>query len=202
MITKGLLVRLEAQPTKEPDVEELLASALPLALAEPDTRAWFAIRFGRSEYGIFDAFPDDRGREAHLDGAVAAALMERSSELFTAGPDIVPVDVLAAKLSGPADIEKGLLLTWAPRSGHEEDVANFLREALTFVEEEEKTIAWFAIRTPDGAYGIFDVFPDNAGRFAHLTGKVPREIAKHAPSLLGGVPDMDMLNVLAAKIEV
>jgi hypothetical protein len=60
MITKGLLVRLEAQPTKESDIEELLASALPLALAEPDTRAWCAIRFGRSEYGIFDAFPDDR----------------------------------------------------------------------------------------------------------------------------------------------
>ena len=202
MITKGLLVRLEAQPTKERDVEEFLASALPLARAEPDTRAWFAIRFGRSEYGIFDAFPDDRGRQAHLDGAIAAALTERSSELFTAAPDIVPVDVLAAKISGPADIEKGLLLTWEPRSGHEDDVANFLREALTYVEEEEKTIAWFAIRTPDGAYGIFDVFPDNAGRFAHLTGKVPREIAKHAPSLLGGVPDMNMLNVLAAKVEV
>ena len=202
MITKGLLVRLEAQPTKEADVEEFLASALPLVLAEPDTRAWFAVRFGRSEYGIFDAFPDDSGRQAHLEGAVAAALMERSSELFTAAPDIVPVDVLAAKLSGPADIEKGLLLTWEPRSGHEEDVATFLRDALAYVEEEEKTIAWFAIRTPDGAYGIFDVFPDNAGRFAHLTGEVPREIAKHAPSLLGGVPNMDMLNVLAAKVEV
>ena len=201
MITRGLLVRLEARSGKEPDVEEFLTSALPLVLAEPETRAWFAVRFGRSEYGIVDALPDDRGRQAHLDGAVAAALKERSSELFTAAPEIVPLDVLAAKLSGPADIEKGLLLTWQPRSGHEEDVASFLREALTYVEEEEKTIAWFAIRTPDGAYGIFDVFPDNAGRFAHLTGKVPREIAKHAPSLLGGVPDMQMLNVLAAKVE-
>lgn len=202
MITKGLLVRLEAQPGREADVETFLSTALPLALAEPDTRAWFAIRFGRSEYGIFDAFPDDQGRQAHLDGAIAAALRERSSELLAAEPDIVPVDVLAAKLSGPADIEKGLLLTWEPRSGHEEDVATFLREALAYVEDEEKTIAWFAIRTPDDAYGIFDVFPDNAGRFAHLTGKVPREIAKHATSLLGGVPDMHMLGVLAAKVEV
>jgi hypothetical protein len=68
------------------------------------------------------------------------------------------------------------------------------------VEEEPETTAWLAIRTDDGKYGIFDVFPDNGGRFKHLIGHVPRELAKNALSLLGSVPDMEMLNVLAEKL--
>jgi hypothetical protein len=65
------------------------------------------------------------------------------------------------------------------------------------VQEEPGTVAWFALQMESGAYGIFDVFPDNGARFAHLTGRVPRELTKHALSLLGGMPDMDMLQVLA-----
>jgi hypothetical protein len=62
--------------------------------------------------------------------------------------------------------------------------------------EEPETTAWFAIRTEDNKYGIFDVFPDHGGRFKHLTGHVPRELAKHALSLLGSVPDTDLLDVV------
>ena len=67
------------------------------------------------------------------------------------------------------------------------------------MEQEPKTIAWFAIRLDDSHFGIFDVFPDNGGRFAHLTGHVPRELAKHSLSLLGSVPDIGMLDVVDAK---
>jgi quinol monooxygenase YgiN len=202
MVAKALLVRFEAQSGKDGEVEEFLRSAVPLVDAEPATRAWFAIRFGRLEYGIFDVFEDDAGRTAHLDGPVGTALKERGAELFAGEPEIVPVDVLADKLpeSGAPEVTKGLLLTWPPRSGHEDEVAEFLRGARSIVADEPATIAWFALSLPDGSFGIFDVFPDNSGRFAHLTGKVPLEIAKHATSLLGGVPDMDMLNVLAAKL--
>lgn len=66
--------------------------------------------------------------------------------------------------------------------------------------DEPETVAWFAILTDDNQYGIFDVFPDHGGRFKHLTGHVPRELAKHALSLLGSVPDPDLLNVLAEKL--
>ena len=66
--------------------------------------------------------------------------------------------------------------------------------------DEPKTTAWFAIRTEDGEYGIFDVFPDNGGRFAHLAGHVPRELAKHALTLLGSMPEMEMLSVEAEKL--
>ena len=203
MVSKGLLVRLEAKSGKDTEVEEFLLSALPMVREEAATTAWFAIRFGRSEYGIFDAFPDDAGREAHLAGPVANALMEQAGALFAEPPRIQKLDVLADKL--PATIPKepdtkGLLLTFEAKEGHAQEVEQFLRDARPLVEEEPETIAWFAIRTDDGKYGIFDVFPDNGGRFKHLIGHVPRELAKSALSLLGSVPDMEMLNVLAEKV--
>lgn len=100
MVTVGLLVRLEAKPGKEADVEAFLRSGQALVEAEPATTAWFAIKLGPGSYGIFDVFPDDAGRQAHLQGRVAEALMQRSAELFASPPDIQPLDVLAAKLPG------------------------------------------------------------------------------------------------------
>lgn len=100
MTTKALLVRLEAKPGKERDVEEFLRSALPLVQDEPATTAWFGLRFGPASFAIYDAFPDDEGRQAHLSGKVAEALMARADELFTTPPDIQQVDVLADKLPG------------------------------------------------------------------------------------------------------
>jgi quinol monooxygenase YgiN len=100
MVTVALLVRLEAKPGKEADVETFLRGALPLVEQEPATITWYAIRLGPSTFGIFDTFPDDSGRQAHLSGPVAAALMEKASELFSQPPSIEIVNVLAAKLPG------------------------------------------------------------------------------------------------------
>jgi quinol monooxygenase YgiN len=99
MVTVALLVRLEAKPGRESDVEAFLRGGLALVEAEPATTVWFGIRLGPSTFGIFDAFPDEAGRNAHLTGRVAAALGERASELFAKPPTIERVDVLAAKLS-------------------------------------------------------------------------------------------------------
>jgi quinol monooxygenase YgiN len=98
MVTVALLVRLEAKPGKEAEVEEFLRGGLAIVQQEPATTAWFAIRLGPSSYGIFDAFPDDAGRQAHLAGRVAAALMEKASDLLAQAPSIEQIDVLAAKL--------------------------------------------------------------------------------------------------------
>ena len=100
MVKVALFVKLEAKPGKEADVESFLLSGLPLVEQEPATTAWFAIRLGPSTFGIFDAFPDEAGRQAHLSGKVAAALMEKAGELFSEPPSIEKVDVLAAKLPG------------------------------------------------------------------------------------------------------
>jgi quinol monooxygenase YgiN len=204
MVTRGLLVRCEVVPGKDAEVEAFLKSALPVVRSETGTTAWFAIRFGRSEYGIFDVFPDDAARDAHLGGAVAAGLIKRSSELFTQPPQIMRLDVIAEKLPAAApaqEVTKGLLLTFKPKRGHEADVEQFLKGAKAFVDDEPQTTAWFAIHLADGHYGIFDVFPDHLGRFAHLTGHVARELAKHAVTLLGSLPDPDLPNVLASKLD-
>jgi quinol monooxygenase YgiN len=98
MVNVGLFVRLEAKPGKEADVESFLRGGLSLVQDEPATTAWFGIRMGPSTFGIFDAFPDESGRQAHLTGRVAAALTEKASELFARPPTIEKVEVLAAKL--------------------------------------------------------------------------------------------------------
>jgi quinol monooxygenase YgiN len=96
--TVALWVKLDAKPGKEGDLDAFLRSALPLAQEEPATVAWFALRLGPSTFGIFDAFPDDAGRQAHLSGKIAGALMANAPELLATSPSIEKVDVLAAKL--------------------------------------------------------------------------------------------------------
>jgi quinol monooxygenase YgiN len=100
MVKLALFVQLEAKPGKEAAVEDFLQGGLPVVEQEPATTAWFALRLGPGRYGIFDAFPDEAGRQAHLTGRVAAALMERAGELLAKPPVIEKVDVLAAKLPG------------------------------------------------------------------------------------------------------
>jgi quinol monooxygenase YgiN len=98
MVTTGLIVRLEAQAGKEDEVAAFLRDALSLVQSEPKTVAWFAVRIGAASFAIVDVFPDEAGRQAHLDGPVAAALLEKASELLAKPPEIEHVDVLAAKL--------------------------------------------------------------------------------------------------------
>jgi len=98
MVKVALFVRLEAKAGKEKEVESFLMSGLPIVMGEPATTAWFGIRLGPSTFGIFDAFPDEAGRQAHLSGKVAAALMAKAGELLSTPPSIEKVDVLAAKL--------------------------------------------------------------------------------------------------------
>ncbi len=100
MVTVSLYVQLEAKPGKESEVEAFLNSGLALVNEEPATTAWFALKMGPSTFAIFDAFPDEAGRDAHLSGAVAAALMAKAGELLATPPEIHKIDVLAAKLPG------------------------------------------------------------------------------------------------------
>ncbi len=100
MVKVALFVRLEAKPGKEAEVADFLRGGLPLVREEPATTAWFGIQLGPSTFGIFDAFPDEAGRQAHLSGTVAAALMAKAGELLAQPPIIERVDVLAAKLPG------------------------------------------------------------------------------------------------------
>jgi quinol monooxygenase YgiN len=93
----ALLARVEAKPGKEADVLAFLKSALPLAEAEPDTVRWYALQLGPSTFGIFDTFETTEGREAHLSGKIAEALMANASELLATAPVIEKVELLAIK---------------------------------------------------------------------------------------------------------
>ena len=98
-VHKALLAHLEAKPGKEAAVRDLLVSAVALANQEARTKVWFALKLGTSTFGVFDAFADEEGRQAHLNGPIAQALMANASELFSKPPQIRPVDVLGAKLA-------------------------------------------------------------------------------------------------------
>jgi quinol monooxygenase YgiN len=99
VVKVALYVRLEAKSGKENEVADFLRGALPLVEEEPGTLAWFAIQMGPSTFGIFDAFADDFGRQAHLAGKVAAALMRKAPQLLSKAPVIEQIDVIAAKFS-------------------------------------------------------------------------------------------------------
>lgn len=101
MYSVALFVRLEAKAGKESAVERFLETGLALANQEATTPIWFALRLGPTTFGVFDAFTDENGRQAHLNGPIAKALMAQASELFAKPPAIERVDVLGAKLSGP-----------------------------------------------------------------------------------------------------
>ncbi len=93
----ALLARVEAKPGKENEVLNFLKTALPLAEAEPETVRWYALQLGPSTFGIFDTFNTEEGRQAHLDGKIAEALMANASELLATAPVIEKVDLLAIK---------------------------------------------------------------------------------------------------------
>lgn len=96
----ALFARLEAKPGKENDVAAFLDSGLALANQETTTPIWFALRLGPQTFGIFDAFADEAGRQAHLNGPIAKALMAKAGELLAEPPAIQQIEVLGAKLPG------------------------------------------------------------------------------------------------------
>ncbi len=98
MAKLSIVARLVAKPGKEEEVAALLESALPLARAENATVVWYAVRFSKTDFGIFDTFDDEAGRSAHLSGQIAAALMAKAPELLAEPPRIEKADILAAKV--------------------------------------------------------------------------------------------------------
>lgn len=97
MVKYGLWVKLNAKPGKEKELETLLRSGLEDVLAEADTKNWYAVRLNETTFGIFDTFANERGREAHLSGRLAASLMTKADDLLTQIPVIENMDILTAK---------------------------------------------------------------------------------------------------------
>lgn len=97
MLTKALLVRLEAIPGKEDELADFLTAAREIVMGEPGTVGWFGIQFGPSTFGVYDVFPDDEARDAHLAGGVGQALGPNTGVLFSE-PQVEKIDILADKM--------------------------------------------------------------------------------------------------------
>ncbi len=102
MIKYALFARLEAKPGKEAEVQKFLEAGLAMAREEKTTPIWFALRLAPATFGIFDAFEDEAGRQAHLSGPIAQALMAKAPDLFAHPPAIERVEVLGLKNAAPA----------------------------------------------------------------------------------------------------
>jgi quinol monooxygenase YgiN len=197
MISKALLFRMESQ-TDEDTMDTFLEDLSAEVSWEKTTHAWFGIRYMRGEFGVFVCFHDEEGRQVHLAGASAAKFFAAEHRLMTAPPVTARLDVLASKMPKVlANVTKGLVLRFKAKAGKEAEVAQFLREARAHADKEPGTLAWFANQYDETHFGTFSVFADNGARFAHLTGHIPRELAKNAFTLLGGMPEMHLVDVMA-----
>jgi len=98
MLKLSLLARLEAKPGKEHDVAAFLQQGLEMANRETATPLWFALRLGPTTFAVFDAFHDEAGRENHLNGPIAKALMSQAASLLAAPPVIERAEVIGAKV--------------------------------------------------------------------------------------------------------
>jgi len=99
MVTRGIIVRLQAKSGKEEELAKFLMQGLELANQEKTTPVWFALRLGAGSFAIFDAFADEAGRQAHLNGPIAKALIAQAPHLLAEPPAIQQLDVLGAKLT-------------------------------------------------------------------------------------------------------
>lgn len=201
--TIGLLVSMKAKPGKEQAVMNFLQGGLPIVAQEPGTESWYAFQIDESTFGIFDTFQSEIGRQAHLKGEVAKALLANASDLlesFDVNVDIQPVDLIASRLTKGSE-NKGLLVIMKAKEGKSSDVESFLNAGKVLVNNEPKTVSWYAIKIDNSTYAIFDTFADNTARDIHLNGEVAAALMQNAPVILEGfeAQAIQMIEILASK---
>ena len=201
--TIGLLVIMKAKPGKEQYVKKFLLGGLALVNQEPQTVSWFAFQIDNNTFGIYDTFEVEEGRQAHLTGEVAKALLANAGDLlenFDPSTDIQAIDVLASSHKSGLQ-NKGLLVTMKSKEAKTKDVENFLNVGKQLVGDESKTLSWYAIKIDATTYAIFDTFADDSGRDTHLTGKVAAALMENAPVLLDGfeASAIQKIDIIASK---
>ncbi|KAI0739849.1 hypothetical protein C8Q80DRAFT_1357535 [Daedaleopsis nitida] len=209
----GQLVPLQAKADQSVALKDFLLTGYSLLSGdqEPETLQWYAVKYDTSEptYAIIDSFAAESGRQAHINGKVAEALIANSDTLLARGPDIPAgaFDILASKLkpTGQTDVKKGLAcglrVLIKAKESQVETVREFLKGALPLVEAEPETPVWYAIEFPGtNVFGIIDFFPSQGGLDAHLKGKVAEALFANVDRLLEGAPDVVKMEVLAVKI--
>ncbi len=199
----GLLVIMKAKSGKEAAVKNFLLGGLNLVNQEPLTASWFAFQIDQNTFGIYDTFEAEEGRQAHLRGEVAKALLANARELledFDPNTDIQTIGLVASNHKS-GNQRKGLLVIMKSQQGKSEQVANFLTAGGTMVSDEPQTLSWYALKLDHNTYAIFDTFADDQGRDAHLNGKIVAALMENAPVILDGfeVSAIQKVDILASK---
>lgn len=199
----GLLVTMKAKPGKEDDVREFLLGGLALVNEESGTESWYAFQVDGRTFGIFDTFKNEEGRQAHLSGEVAKALLANANDLledFDIKVSIQPVGLVASRLTKGYE-NKGLLVIMNAKEGKSSEVESFLNSGKELVSNEPKTVSWYAIQIDSNTYAIFDTFSDDSGRDAHLNGQVASALMENAPLILEGfeAQAIQTIDILASK---
>ena len=199
MVTVGVLARFEAKPGNEADVERLFNEGLPIVQQQPASTAWYAFRMGRTTFGAFAAFTNEKERDALL-SVGGPVLAEKRSALFTLRPVFQKVDILAAKLPvGENSVTVGSLVHFEAKPGKVADWERYLKEdSLKQIKGAPRTTAWYAFRVGPATSAVFDVFPDEAGRQTHFLAGAVR--ADQGANLLAIPPFAEMVDVLAARL--
>lgn len=99
MLTHSLIVKIVAKEDRAEEVADFLTGALSLAEEESFTPVWLAMRADSTTFYIVDAFANEKDRQKHLEGEIAAALMNSADTLLAEAPSISPVDILASKIA-------------------------------------------------------------------------------------------------------
>ncbi|AUP81238.1 putative quinol monooxygenase [Flavivirga eckloniae] len=201
--TIGLLVTMKAKAGKAKAVKDFLLSGLPLVLQEPETVSWFAFQIDENTFGIYDTFEIEAGRQAHLKGEVAKALLANADSLlesFDVNVGIKPVNVIASNHK-PGVQNKGLLVIMNAKAGNSEAVEHFLKAWQQLIDDEPKTLSWYAFKLDDTTYAIFDTFAEDSDRDAHLKGKVAAALMENAPVILKDfeATAIQKIDILASK---
>jgi quinol monooxygenase YgiN len=202
MVPFGCLTHIEATSGNEGKIERLLQDAQARVLVEPGTTAWFAFRLRPSTFGVFGAFPDEPSRQAYL-SEVGSPEQCWASELLVQPRFTQQVDILAAKLAKPGGdnrVTVGFLNRYEAQPGKEAEIEHDLKAALSAIQEEPGTMAWFALRLGPSTFGVFDAFPDEAGRQAHFNARIAQLRERASSQFVEGSLMMEQVDILAAKL--
>ncbi|KAJ7928824.1 hypothetical protein B0H13DRAFT_1966372 [Mycena leptocephala] len=210
-VSLSLFVPLVAKGEKVDDVATFLGAGYDLVQTEEETIQWFGTKYEDHTpptFLIVDTFRAESGRNAHLTGKIAEALMANADALLSKGPEIAKTNVLANKVvegskSKTAGLGVGLSVLLTAKPDKVQAVKEFLIGALPLVEAEAQTLVWYALEFPGtNQFAIVDFFADEAGRNAHLTGKVAEALFANVDTLLASAPDVVKLSVVAANVKV
>ncbi|KAF8499999.1 hypothetical protein BU17DRAFT_102647 [Hysterangium stoloniferum] len=203
--TVGLFVPLNAKAEKGVTLSDFLVGGRALVDQEPETIQWYGIKFSDTKHAIFDTFPTSAGKDAHLSGKVAEALMVNAPSLLDNGPEINSVEILGSMVrpeSATNTAKLGLYVPLHAKPEKAEAVKEFLISALPLVQTEPETLQWFAYRVSETEFGIFDTAAAESGIQAHLNGPVAAALMANADALLAQPPNIQKFEVLALKIVV